>query len=101
VVSLLSNTAPVAFGSVGVPIVALASVTGLDVMKLGAAVGRHLALLPIVLPAYLSLVVAGRDGLRRTWPVALVAGVSFAVAQFVVSDQWGAYGDDALDGALL
>lgn len=96
VVSLLSNTAPVAFGSVGVPIVALASVTGLDVMKLGAAVGRQLPLLSIVLPAYLSLVVAGRDGLRRTWPVALVAGVSFAVAQFIVSNTWGPYAADVL-----
>jgi glycolate permease len=96
VVSLLANTAPVAFGSVGVPIVALASVTGLDVMKLGAAVGRQLPLLSIVLPAYLSVVVAGRDGLRRTWPVALVAGVSFAVAQFVVSNTWGPYAADVL-----
>ena len=95
-VSLLSNTAPVAFGSVGVPIVALASVTGLDVMKLGAAVGRQLPLLSVVLPAYLALVVAGRDGLRRTWPAALVAGVSFAVAQFVVSNTWGPYAADVL-----
>src|SRR5215213_2574502 len=95
-VSLLSNTAPVAFGSVGVPIVALASVTGLDVMKLGAAVGRQLPLLSVVLPAYLALVVAGRDGLRRTWPAAVVAGVSFAVAQFVVSNTWGPYAADVL-----
>jgi len=96
VVSLLSNTAPVAFGSVGVPIVALASVTGLDVMKLGAAVGRQLPLLSLLLPAYLALVVAGRDGLRRTWPVALVAGASFASAQFVVSNTWGPYAADVL-----
>jgi lactate permease len=95
-ISLLSNTAPVAFGSVGVPIVALASVTGLDVMKLGAAVGRQLPLLSVLLPMYLSLVVAGYDGLRRTWPVALVAGVSFAVAQFVVSNTWGPYAADVL-----
>ncbi|MFL5619542.1 MAG: L-lactate permease, partial [Gemmatimonadaceae bacterium] len=77
-------------------IVALASVTGLDVMKLGAAVGRQLPLLSVLLPAYLSLVVAGRDGLRRTWPVALVAGVSFATAQFVVSNTWGPYAADVL-----
>src|SRR5215212_3091952 len=96
VVSLLSNTAPVAFGSVGVPIVALASVTGLDVMRLGAAVGRQLPLLSVVLPAYLSLVVAGWDGLRRTWPAAVVAGVSFAIAQFVVSNTWGPYAADVL-----
>jgi glycolate permease len=95
-VSLLSNTAPVAFGSVGVPIVALASVTGLDVMKLAAAVGRQLPLLSVLLPAYLALVVSGRDGLRRTWPVALVAGVSFAGAQFVVSNTWGPYVADVL-----
>jgi len=95
-VSLLSNTAPVAFGSVGVPIVALASVTGLDVMKLGAAVGRQLPLLSVLLPAYLALVVAGRDGLRRTWPAALVAGASFAVVQFVVSNSWGPYAADVL-----
>jgi lactate permease len=95
-VSLLSNTAPVAFGSVGVPIVALASVTGLDVMKLGAAVGRQLPLLSVVLPAYLALVVAGREGLRRTWPVAVVAGVSFAGAQFIVSNTWGPYAADVL-----
>jgi glycolate permease len=100
VVSLLSNTAPVAFGSVGVPIVALASVTGLDVMKLGAAVGRQLPLLSVVLPAYLSLVVAGRDGLRRTWPVALVAGVSFAIAQFAVSNTWGPYAADVLSALI-
>jgi lactate permease len=100
VVSLLSNTAPVAFGSVGVPIVALASVTGLDVMKLGAAVGRQLPLLSVVLPAYLSLVVAGRDGLRRTWPVALVAGASFAAAQFAVSNTWGPYAADVLSALI-
>src|SRR5215218_3526616 len=95
-VSLLSNTAPVAFGSVGVPIVALASVTGLDLMKLAAAVGRQLPLLSVLLPAYLALVVSGRDGLRRTWPVALVAGVSFAGAQFIVSNTWGPYAADVL-----
>jgi len=50
----------------------------------------------VVLPAYLALVVAGRDGLRRTWPVALVAGVSFAGAQFVVSNTWGPYAADVL-----
>jgi glycolate permease len=95
-VSLLSNTAPVAFGSVGVPIVALASVTGLDIMKLSATVGRQLPLLSVLLPAYLALVVAGWDGLRRTWPVAAVAGVSFAATQFVVSNTWGPYATDIL-----
>lgn len=96
VVSLIANTAPVAFGGVGLPIVALAGVTGLDVMKLSAAVGRQLPFLSVLLPAYLTLVVGGWAGLRRTWPVALVAGVSFAVAQFTVSNIWGPYATDVL-----
>jgi lactate permease len=95
-VSLLANTAPVAFGSVGVPIVALASVTGLDVMRLGAEVGRQLPLLSVLLPAYLALVVGGRRGLRRTWPAVVVAGVSFAATQFFVSNYWGPYATDVL-----
>jgi lactate permease len=93
---LIANTAPVAFGAVGLPIVALAGVTGLDVMKLSAAVGRQLPLLSVLLPAYLTLVVGGWEGLRRTWPVALVAGMSFAVVQFTVSNVWGPYATDVL-----
>jgi lactate permease len=95
-VSLIANTAPVAFGGVGLPIVALAGVTRLDVMRLSAAVGRQLPLLSVLLPAYLTLVVGGWDGLRRTWPVALVAGVSFAATQFAVSNTWGPYATDIL-----
>ena len=95
-VSLVANTAPVAFGGVGVPIVALAGVTGLDLMKLSAMVGRQLPWLSLVLPAYLALVVGGREGLRRSWPAALVAGGSFAAAQFVVSNYWGPYATDVL-----
>lgn len=98
-VSLLANTAPVAFGGVGVPIVALAKVTGLDAMKLSATVGRQLPLLSVFLPAYLTVVVGGRRGLRRTWPVALVAGVSFALAQFVVSNTWGPAPTDIVSAA--
>ena len=89
-VSLIANTAPVAFGGVGAPIVALAGVTRLDDMKLAAAVGRQLPLLSVLLPAYLAVVVGGWQSLRRTWPVAMVAGVSFAAAQFFVSNTWGA-----------
>jgi L-lactate transport len=95
-VSLIANTAPVAFGGVGVPIVALAKVTGLDVMKLSATVGRQLPLLSVLLPAYLTLVVGGWPGLRRTWPVALVAGFSFAATQFLVSNTWGPAATDIL-----
>jgi len=92
--SLIANTAPVAFGSLGIPIVALAGVTGLDQMKLSAMVGRQLPFLSLLLPAYLVWVLAGRKGLRQTWPAALVAGSSFALAQFVTSNFWGPYAAD-------
>ncbi|HKW89215.1 MAG TPA: L-lactate permease [Candidatus Acidoferrales bacterium] len=94
VVSLIANTAPVAFGALGVPIVALAGVTGLDLAKLSAMVGRQLPLLSLILPAYIAIVVGGWKGLRRSWPVALVAGFSFAGAQFLVSNLWGPYATD-------
>jgi lactate permease len=99
-VSLVSNTAPVAFGSVGVPIIALASVTGLDIMRLSAMVGRQLPLLSLLLPLYLTVVVAGWAGLRRTWGVAAVAGASFALTQFVVSNRWGPYATDILSALV-
>ena len=95
-VSLIANTAPVAFGSLGIPIVALAGVTGLDVLKLAAMVGRQLPFLSLILPAYLVLVVGGWKGLRRCWPVALVAGGSFSLAQFLVSNLWGPYAADII-----
>lgn len=95
-VSLIANTAPVAFGSLGIPIVALAGVTGLDQMKLSAMVGRQLPFLSLVLPAYLVWVVAGRKGLKETWPAALVAGASFALAQFAVSNFWGPFAVDII-----
>jgi lactate permease len=90
-VSLIANTAPVAFGALGTPIVALAGVTGLDQMKLSAMVGRQLPFMSLILPTYLVLVVAGKKGLKETWPVALVGGASFAMAQFAVSNFWGPY----------
>ena len=94
VISLIANTAPVAFGALGVPIVALAGVTGLDLMKLSSMVGRQLPLLSFFLPAYLTLVVAGYAGLRRNWPAAMIGGSSFAAAQFLVSNIWGPFVTD-------
>jgi len=94
VISLIANTAPVAFGALGVPIVALAGVTGLGIGKLSSMVGRQLPLLSFILPAYLALVVAGAKGLRRSWPAALVAGFSFAAVQILVSNLWGPYATD-------
>lgn len=94
VVALIANTAPVAFGALGVPIVALAGVTGLDLMKLSSMVGRQLPLLSFILPAYLAFVVAGFKGVRQSWPAALIAGTSFAGAQFLVSNLWGPFVTD-------
>ena len=89
--SLIANTAPVAFGGLGIPIVALAAVTGLDQLKLSAMVGRQLPFLSLVLPAYLVWVYGGRKGLRKVWPAALVGGASYSLAQFLSSNYWGAY----------
>jgi glycolate permease len=99
-VALIANTAPVAFGALGIPIIALAGVTGLDLGKLSAMAGRQVPVLSLLLPAYLILVVAGGKGLRRNWPVALVTGLSFALTQFVVSNFWGPYIADVLASSL-
>jgi lactate permease len=89
--SLIANTAPVAFGGLGIPIVALAAVTGLDQLKLSAMVGRQLPFLSLILPAYLVWMIGGRKGLRETWPAALAGGGSYALAQFLSSNYWGPY----------
>jgi glycolate permease len=96
VVALIANTAPVAFGGMGIPIVALAGVTELDLSKLSAMVGRQVPVLSFILPSYLVWVVARSDGLRRAWPAALVAGGSYALGQFLVSNLWGPYAADIL-----
>jgi lactate permease len=94
--SLIANTTPVAFGALGIPIVALAAVTGLDLMKLSAMVGRQLPFMSLLLPAYLIIFLSGRKGLKDTWPVALVAGGIFASVQFAVANYWGPYAVDVL-----
>ena len=90
-VSLIANTAPVAFGGLGIPIVALAAVTGLDQMKLSAMIGRQLPFFSLILPAYLVWVIGRRKGLREAWPAALVGGASYALAQVLSSNYWGPY----------
>ncbi|MFZ0211773.1 MAG: L-lactate permease [Candidatus Acidiferrales bacterium] len=96
VVSLIADTAPVAFGALGIPIVALAGVTGIDLMKLSSMEGRQLPFLSAILPAYLVWVVARGKGLKRAWPAAVVAGISFALAQFFVSNFWGPWAADII-----
>src|SRR3954471_7760992 len=92
-VSLVANTAPVAFGALATPIVTLGTVTagagddpGLTTDNLGAMVGRQTPLLAVVVPLILVLIVDGRRGLRNAWLPAVVCGLSFAVAQFVASN---------------
>ena len=83
--SLIANTAPVAFGALGTPIIALAGVTGLDVRALSAMVARQLPIFSIIIPFWLVWVYAGRRGMREVWPALLVAGVSFAVPQYLLA----------------
>jgi lactate permease len=85
-VALVANTAPVAFGAIAVPITTLATVSGLPVHAVGSMVGRQTPLLAIFVPLALVFIVDGRQGLRETWPVALICGVAFAVAQYVCSN---------------
>src|ERR1700741_2041450 len=84
--SLIANTAPVAYGALGTPIQGLASVTGLDPYILGAMVGRQLPVFSLIVPAWLIAAFAGFKGMKDIWPAILVTGVSFAVPQFVISN---------------
>ncbi|MFE0538791.1 L-lactate permease [Streptomyces nigra] len=86
VVALVANTAPVAFGAMGTPVVTLAQVTGLPLDDVASVVGRQTPLLALVVPLVLVGLVDGRRGLRETWVPALVCGVAFAVAQFAASN---------------
>ena len=86
VVSLLANTAPVAFGAMAAPIIALSGVTGIDVHVLSQMAGRQTPFLALFVPLILVFIVDGRRGVRQTWPVALVAGIAFAAAQFVTAN---------------
>src|SRR5690242_17564847 len=86
VVALVANTAPVAFGALAVPITTLSTVTGLPLHDLSAMVGRQTPLLGFVVPLALVFIIDGTRGIRQTWPVALVCGVVFAVAQFAISN---------------
>jgi lactate permease len=84
--SLIANTAPVAYGALGTPIQGLASVTGLDPYVLGAMVGRQLPFFSLIVPFWLIWAFAGFRGMITIWPAILVTGVSFAIPQFVISN---------------
>ncbi|HGA2316023.1 TPA: L-lactate permease [Pseudomonas putida] len=87
--ALIANTAPVAFGALGTPIITLAKVTGLDEMELSAMVGRQLPFFSVIVPFWLIWAFAGWRKMLEVWPAILVAGVTFAVPQFLVSNFHG------------
>jgi lactate permease len=87
--SLLGNTAPVAYGALGTPLVTLAKVTDLDLMSLSAMTGRQLPFFSLLIPFWLVIVLAGWRAMLEVWPACLVAGGSFAIAQFLVSNYHG------------
>src|ERR1700726_5119554 len=84
--SLIANTAPVAYGALGTPIAGLASVTGIDPFLLGAMVGRQLPFFSLIVAFWLICAFAGWRGAVAIWPAILVCGVSFAVPQFLISN---------------
>ena len=86
VVVLLANTAPVAFGAIGTPIITAGALTGIPYQEIGAYVGRQTPVLALFVPLLLVLMVDGWRGVRQTWPVALAVGATFAVAQFLSSN---------------
>ncbi|MEV7043268.1 L-lactate permease [Amycolatopsis sp. NPDC051061] len=86
VVALVANTAPVAFGAMGTPVVTLAQVTGLPLQQVSSIVGRQTPLLALVVPLLLVIIVDGKRGLKDTWLPALVCGVAFGLVQFLASN---------------
>jgi lactate permease len=87
--ALIANTAPVAYGALGAPVLALSAVTGLDLLQLSAMIGRQLPFFSVLVPFWLIWAFAGFRGMREIWPAILVAGVSFAIPQFIVSNYHG------------
>jgi lactate permease len=87
--SLIANTAPVAFGALGSPVIALAAVTGLDLLQLSGMIGRQLPLFSFIVPFWVVWAFAGWRSMLEIWPGILVAGLSFAIFQYIVSNFHG------------
>ncbi len=97
--ALIANTAPVAFGSLGIPLTTLSQVTGMDLMDLSKMVGRQLPFFSVLVPFWVVAAFAGWRGMLGVWPAALTAGVAFAVPQFLVSNFHGPWLVDNVSGA--
>jgi lactate permease len=98
--ALIGNTAPVAYGALGSPLIALAGVTGLPLDLLSAAAGRILPIFSLIVPFWIIWTMAGRKAMLEVWPACLVAGGSFAVTQFAVSNYHGPWLVDII-GAIV
>jgi L-lactate permease len=99
-VAAIANNAPVSYGALGAPIIALAAVTKLDLFSLSASVGKIVAVLALLPPWVLIYLVAGRRGLRDGWPLAVVGSLAYIAGQFPVSQFFGPYLPDIV-GALV
>ncbi|KWR91159.1 L-lactate permease [Cupriavidus sp. IDO] len=98
--ALIANTAPVAFGALGAPIIGLSSVTGIDQVTLSAMIGRQLPFFSVLVPFWLIWAFAGFRGMLAIWPAILVAGVTFAVPQFLVSNFHGPWLVDVISSLV-
>jgi len=98
--SLIANTAPVAFGAIGTPILTLAAVTGIPATTLGMMAGRQLPFVSLIVPAWLVVTMSGWRGLRSVWPAVLVCGATFAAVQFAWSNLIGVELVDIAGGLL-
>lgn len=99
-IALIGNTAPVAYGALGSPLIALEGVTKLPLIDLSAMVGRQLPFFSVLVPFWLVWAMAGRKGMLEVWPACMVSGVSFAIMQFLVSNYHGPWLVDVI-GAIV
>ena len=97
--ALIANTAPVAFGGLGIPITTLAQVSGLDALHLSAMIGRQLPFFSLIIPFWIVAAFDGWRGVRVVWPAALTAGLAFAIPQFLVSNFHGPWLVDIIAAA--
>jgi lactate permease len=98
--ALIANTAPVAFGALGTPIITLAKVTGLDEQAISALAGRQLPFFSLIVPAWMVATMAGWRGLVGVWPAVLVCGATFAAVQFAMANYVGAALVDVVGGVV-
>jgi len=98
--ALIANTAPVAFGALGTPIIALAKVTGLEEQAISQMAGRQLPFFSLIVPAWMVATMAGWRGLLAVWPAVFVCGASFAVVQFAMANHVGAALVDVVAGIV-